>query len=513
MQTHGTSDYIISSGRRIQSRSSTKEKSNKPQPLTREAWLDETADTVGMYKQLTLFPMEPVASVKEVKSVSEETVNTPHETSFRFLSKDTQRQVKAPNRPNYPGSEIPVSHPKDLVSSTAGELYVPGKVEIKADQFPGRVHYTGGGLYPSGSLKDPKTVELHANAPNYRKMPGMPIHGVGQPTEKGFEDILKHLKAEKGKGKPVIWTNTRAEAVIYINGKPHNLREMAAAENLVLKDGASGAEVEALEDKLKERLIARGSIEIVSEGPDGKPVKEQVKVTAENTKTTKDVIEGLKDKYDIEYKRLPIPDESSPEPGSLDEMRKWHNQMQEKYPDARLNYVVNCHQGRGRTTTAMVATGIALDGKTRQLELPFGFTLGENAKERANRIIDDNFHMQNLRETVDETRKKSHAADKAAERLEAQAKKEHDLQKKTDLEFQAKREHERSERYNKRAHEFTKRYAQTVKYSEYIDEFGPKAEKPSFEEWIKQDAQADDLNKKWVAINNELGLEPTTMAA
>lgn len=507
MQAKGTSDYIIYNGRRVQNRPSTQAKSSKPQPMTREAWLDETADTVGMYKQLTLFPTDEVASTKAVKKTENaDTAPVPHEKSFRFLARDTRRQIQAPNRPDYPAGPAALEHPKDLVTATEGQLHVPGKTEVKEDQFPGRVHYTEGGLYPKGDPADPKTVEQHAHAPNYRKMDGMPVHGVGQPTKQGFEDVLKHLKAEKGSGKPVVWTNTRAEAVIYINGKPHNLREMASRENLVLKEGASGAEIEAMEEKLKQRLIEKGSIEIVREGPDGKPIKEQIQVTAENTKTTRDVVDELRKDYDIEYKRIPVPDETSPDPARLDEMRQWQNEMQAKHPDAAINYVVNCHQGRGRTTTGMVATGIALDGKTRQLELPFGITLGEDHEDRANRIIDSNFHMQNLRETVGETQKKSSTAEAEARRLEAQAKQESDVQKKAELERKAQAERDRAERYQDKAKEFTKRYAQTLKYSEYIDEFGPKAETPTFEQWMKQETQTEDLNKKWVAINNELGL-------
>jgi inositol hexakisphosphate len=512
MVSKGAADYIIYNGKRLPKRPDAESKSNKPLPMTRDTWLDETADTVGMYKQLTLFPMEQTAPMTAVKTEPTESPQVPHEKSFRFLAKDTQNQIKAPHRPAYPGMVVgPETHPKDAVTATNGELYVPGKTEIKKDQFPGRVHYTEGGLYPPGDLDDPKTVKLHANAPNYRKMPGMPVHGVGQPTAKGFEDVVKHLD---GKNKPVVWANTRAEAVIYINGEPHNLREMACRENLVLKDGASGAEIEALEEKLKQRLIQRGSIEIVKEGSDGKPIKETVRLSEENTQTTKDVVERLReDGYKVEYKRIPIPDETSPEPARLDEMRQWQNEMQEKHPDKGLNYVVNCHQGRGRTTTGMVATGIALDGRTKQLELPFGIKLGEDSDQRADRIIDQNFHMQNLRETVDETRKKSTDAGAEAKRLESEARTESDARKKAELERQAKIERERSERYDAKAQEFTKRYAQTVKYSEYIDEFGAKADTPTFEEWMKQTEQTEDLNKKWAAINSELGLGPATMAA
>jgi hypothetical protein len=496
--------------------------SDKVFPMTPGLWQQETLDTLGMYSeheggfsavQGTLFPMEQVGRTKTAAplNLDDPTLPVAHKSNFRFLSQDTLRYVQQAKLSYVDAA--PPTHPPDAVALTGGKLYDPTHTEIKADQFPGRVHYTEGGLYPKGAKNDPKVIAQHIHAPNYRKMPGKPVHGVGQPTKQGFRDVADHLN---GKNKPVVWTNTRSEGVIYINGEPHNLRELASHENLPLREGATGAELEALERKLRDQLIARGSLEVVDEvvtqGADGKPVTErrtrQVAVTAENCQTTEDVIAEMKaDGYKIEYRRVPVPDEKSPDAAQLDDMRNFMSEMQQKYPDQDLQYVFNCHQGRGRTTTGMVGAGIALDGQVRQLELPFGIKLrGEDPHARADRIINDNFHMQNLRETVDEYKDKAAKEARRAEELRQKAEAESNAEKKAELQAEAAAAERKKTKYDTNACDFTKRYAMMQKYSEYIAEHGAHAQTPSFQEWIQGSAQEHDLQVKWVALNEQFGL-------
>ncbi len=477
-----SSDFIIYERAKTDAtRGANGANSGQARPLTDGLWQKEALETLNMHsategnftpvkgEQLTLFDMGPVTQVKQV-NLDSPSIDIPHWDSFRFLGKDTLQQVRtAPSRiPN-----APPSHATDVVSATGGELLKDGVTGIKEDHFPGRIQYTKGGLYPESNK------EAHVDAPNYRKMDNKPVHGVGQPTEKGFRDVLNHLK---GKDKPVVWTNTRAEAVIYINGKPHNLRELASSENLVLKEGATGAEVEALENELKKRIIDRGTLKIAKEIPGQRePIYEDTPVNASNVKTTKDVIDDLKaEGYKVEYKRIPLVDEKAPTPAQMDELRQWTNENQAKYPKEKLDYVFNCHQGRGRTTTGMVTSAITQDGKTVQLELPLfgGISIGENAEQRADRIIDDAHHMQNLRETVEETKKKAREAKTPEERA----------------------------KYEDRAADFTKRYAMMQKYSDYVGKHGSGTTNPTFEEWMSQTAQTKDLNSLWAALNEKLGV-------
>lgn len=517
-----SSDFIIYNGRAVDASATTAGNGAGAVPLSAGLWQKEALETAGMFgrnsgtfspvgEQLTLFPMEPVSGPTAAGAVggvrAEGEPGLPHWDNFKFFAKDSQRQVAIP-APQYRPQTAGAGHAADAHSATNGELIKDGVTELKEDHFPGRVSYTGGGLYPGGSKDDPKVAEQHRDAPNYRTTDhNKRIHGVGQPTKKGFQDVLTHLGA---KDKPVVWTNNRAEAVIYINGQPHNLREMASRENLVLKEGASGEEIEALEDQLKQRLIARGSISISKEIPGQRdPVRETVQLTADNVQTTKDVIEELRQpphNYQIEYKRIPLLDEKSPTPAQMDEMRNWMNEAQKKHPDQNLDFVYNCHQGRGRTTTGMVTAGITQEGKTFQMELPFVGQIGEGSKSRTDRIINDTQHMQNLRETVDEMKGKAGKAGSDADRFREQAAAEQDLQKQKELQEKAAQAQMEKEKYDGRAQDFTKRYAMLQKYSEYVDKYGSGATTPSFDEWMGQSAQVADLDKKWASLNTQLGL-------
>merc|ERR1712203_60485 len=83
---------------------------------------------------------------------------------------------------------------------------------------------------PSQSLREPQLVTMvdlgecniklcHSlgppseDLPNWRRVPGFPVYGVGQPTEKGFAKIPEKIGKEK-----TIWFNCRQEPVAYVNG-------------------------------------------------------------------------------------------------------------------------------------------------------------------------------------------------------------------------------------------------------------------------------------------------------
>jgi hypothetical protein len=516
--------------------------SDKVYPLTPGVWQQEAVDTLKLYAdkeagfspvsaQLELFPSEATTKTQVTQEVQAPRTDPsqliPHWMNFKFLSEDTKRlaaKIRDLYMPGF-GEDAPV-RPGEKLKQTCpvGDqpIYNERTKEFKADQFPDRLIYKDGGLYPANDL------EAQSNAPNYRKMPNKPVHGVGQPTKQGFRDVIKHMD-----GKPTIWTNTRAEAIIYLEGKPYNLRQIAGMENVDLKKGASGDEVEALEQRLKGELIGKTitvAEEVVVKGPDGKPVMEngrqktervtrEVKVTAENCQTTQDVVKELQaENPNFEYRRIPLSDEKSPDPASLDKIRDYMNEMSAKYgKDADPQFVFNCHQGKGRTTTSMVTAGITLDGREpQQLELPF-----DEARERTERNIRDNAQLQNLNTTVDDYKKKAESAEAKAKDLDKRAAEATTRGERADLGAQARRAHADADKYRENAQEFTKRYALMQKYSEYVNQYGSNSQHPTFETWMKKDEQQADLNQKWAALNQQCGLaqpdgpfyEPQTMAA
>jgi len=514
----------------------------------------------------------------------------PHYSSFKFLFDDTIQSLQhmkgtyspekgaacGPAVITGPEAEVPAKA-KDIESITGGPVYDPTKTEIKSDNFPDRMIYWEGGLYGRDkeleaaqkeaadirgrikTEKDPaKKAELekkleaaemkaaermmnsdivkqHENAPNYRQVPGKPVHGVGQPTKQGFEDVLKHVSGDKNK--PVVWADMRAEAVIYIDGQPYNLRQLQGTGNTDLKKGASGEQLEAEEEKLKQSIISKGEVEIVEEKPvldaGGKPVLDEnkkpktqritrkVKVSSENVQTTRDVVKDMEDKgYKIDYKRIPVTDESSPSEADMDTIRKFMAEAKKNHPKEDVQYVFNCHQGKGRTTTAMVTAGITLDGKSSSFNIPlFGNISFGDGRNQAESNIDNNSHLQNLREAVNEYKGKAEDAKAKADSIEKKMNAETDPEKKASLKKQLESARDKQQKYENNTLEFTKRYAMLQKYGEYISKYGENCEKPSFEEWVGGAAEKKDMDQKWAAINQYFqlpgaqGMAPETALA
>ncbi|MFN8608701.1 MAG: hypothetical protein U0931_14285 [Vulcanimicrobiota bacterium] len=247
--------------------------------------------------------------------------------------------------------------PGDVVDGiNAGKPWGPRSV-LKWDEFPGRQHFKDGGLFKAG--------EDQADAPNYRQLPDYPVHGVAQPSRAGLKRIFEKMVREHGSQTPVFWVNTRAEAVLYIDGKPYNVRELSSLLNLPYREGASGEELERLEQQLKEMLIERGSVPVQVEGSGA---VQEVPVHAANLRTTREeMTEAAREAgVELDYHRIPVRDESAPSPQELDLLRTQVERFHSAHPDKQAQYFVNCHMGRGRTTTGMIAIAMTLDALNGQ---------------------------------------------------------------------------------------------------------------------------------------------------
>merc|ERR1711953_1304992 len=51
--------------------------------------------------------------------------------------------------------------------------------------------------------------------PHWRRVPGFPVYGVGQPSEAGFSKVSEKVSQDK-----CIWFNMRQEPVAYVGGQP-----------------------------------------------------------------------------------------------------------------------------------------------------------------------------------------------------------------------------------------------------------------------------------------------------
>ena len=393
-----------------------------------------------------------------------------------------------------------------FVDQRPGKVLGPGTV-LKVDHYPGIDKDLSSGKDPQPRIP---------GAPNYRALPAgkegqdKSIHGVAQPTLEGIRGVLDQAGAGPGgNGKTAVWTNLREEPVIYVNGRPLNLRLAAKIGNNLENPGVSGAEIERTEEQLKREMLEEaarngGRILVHDEGPDGRIIARWETITPESVQTTKEVFDMLRQEgYKVDYARIPITDEKSPEPKDYDALVE---RLKGTDPEAAL--IFNCQAGRGRTTTATVVAGllrraqeasgphesVAKSPPVREdirergqqkpgeyrtiLSLIQALEMGPQSKASADEIIDRYATLQNLREAVDTWKKKAETALTPEERQAA-------LQ---------------------RAQDYLERYHSIVAFDAYAEDQAATGFQQPYSQWIKEHPEVDRSRD---ALAQALGLAPS----
>ena len=245
-------------------------------------------------------------------------------------------------------------------------------------------------------------------APNYRKLKGLPIHGVAQPTI----DEMRALLLNIGSGpaipanlrssfstprKVTYWVNLRVEPLEYINGRPFVLRSEEDYKT-PLSDymGIEVTRLEQMELRLKEDVITESldnshkvmiHVEVYNTDSTGNALESERVVTSweaisgtDAIKTPRQIYDTLASEgYKMQYIRLPVvisPKFHSPreyfdqfikvvlESGILPRGNVVDNEdIDEEYCN-RNELLFNSGVGYGRTTLAMVIAVLLFNGFT-----------------------------------------------------------------------------------------------------------------------------------------------------
>jgi protein-tyrosine phosphatase len=369
-------------------------------------------------------------------------------------------------------------------------------------------------------------------APNYRTTKG--VTGTGQPTIDGMKKILDEAGA---KNKTVKWINMREEPVVYVNGKPYNLRQAAHPDKNLEQGGLSAQDVEKQEEQIKKEILEEakkngGYIVIKDEKIDGNGkfvnVDRKVKVTEDSVKTVKEVYDDLaKEGYKVDYKRVPVSDEKPPEKKDFDELV---NILKNDDPD--MPTILNCHAGRGRTTTAMVIADLI---KTSNKEGDTGKTIRQNKtfrdlfREYVKNPEGEGSRLRSVLSLVDavQTAKTPEDVDKVINAIEGKdspaGSSELKANEAIDREGQVQNLREATIKQLKKfktdpagkdkALDFLKRYFDLIAFQDYIKDEGKNGYKVPFSQWIENNKDINDMfSRVQLALNNPAGMDATAMA-
>jgi len=233
-----------------------------------------------------------------------------------------------------------------------------------------------------GIDKLPEGLERTEGAPNFRRLPGFPLFGTGQPTIAGFEKILEKVLSRYGQEKNVFWVNLRQEPVVYVNNAPYTGRDPKRLNKQVdpsepTKDANLHLEINnpedctKLENEFAEEIKKRGETfkymkDQFGEHPEERAEgNEELSAKLEGVTTVNEIYAAIKEKVPkVEPIRIPINQEQAPTEENFDQIVALLKDISASCP-----VVFNCQAGISRTTTAIVVAGLIKELQlTRELD-------------------------------------------------------------------------------------------------------------------------------------------------
>uniref|UniRef100_A0A8C9TS88 Paladin n=1 Tax=Scleropages formosus TaxID=113540 RepID=A0A8C9TS88_SCLFO len=162
---------------------------------------------------------------------------------------------------------------------------------------------------------------------NFRRVPKMPVYGMAQPTSEATGAVLAYLADEKRKHSHMLWVNLQEEFVLEGNGQVFSPREPKV-------------------------LNSQKWLEVTLEQ------EKQMKMF-KTCVTVQEIFNQHKSSHEgLVYQRIPLPDCCAPREEDFDRLIEALKTALAE--DSRTAFVFNCHDGKGRTTTAMVVATLTL---------------------------------------------------------------------------------------------------------------------------------------------------------
>ncbi|XP_067886515.1 paladin-like [Heterodontus francisci] len=182
---------------------------------------------------------------------------------------------------------------------------------------------------------------------NYRKVSKMAVCGMAQPNAEGLVHILSYLTDDCRRFTRVLCLNLREEAVLEGDGHIYSLREVDNLEREIIIPAATVKQLEKVETASKMDVLS--SKKLIETWHDE---TKQMKQFA-SCKTLQEVYSQIAMQYpQLQYQRIPITDCAAPREEDFDVFLKVVRSN--LTIDQNTAIVLNCHNGKERTTVGMV---------------------------------------------------------------------------------------------------------------------------------------------------------------
>lgn len=222
---------------------------------------------------------------------------------------------------------------------------------------------------------DVLSTQREVEVSNFRKVPGLPIYGMCQPSRQGLNCVVSHLFGPRCLHPKVVLFNLREDLAVDCEGSTFSSREISNVTEHMPFRGLDTVEIEKKESDLKSELLRKGK---------KRPTKVYKDVNRSPEEQDFGSILTLRESAELcmaknpqtLYFRLPISEDRAPEEKDFDRILSILNNLHEIYADEDGPAIVfSCESGKGRTTTGMAIAALIYCNKK-------GFPVGTKVDEQ-----------------------------------------------------------------------------------------------------------------------------------
>ncbi|XP_059140967.1 paladin-like isoform X2 [Physella acuta] len=221
---------------------------------------------------------------------------------------------------------------------------------------------------------DVLSSQMDVKVSNFRRLMGLPIYGMAQPTRNGLSKVVHHLLQHKQGYTNVIVVNLRSDYVLECDDVTYSVRDAHSLFEPISSQCLSGKDLEESEQKIKKEIKSKKRWKVYKETTDPPIEKELTSIFTPEELYEQQRLSTL----DLHYRRLPLEYDHGLHEEEFDAIQSLilgFMRASGSWTESSHAFVFHCRTGKSRTSLTMAVAGLLFYHMT-------GFPYGANPDEQ-----------------------------------------------------------------------------------------------------------------------------------
>ncbi|XP_012936658.1 paladin [Aplysia californica] len=221
---------------------------------------------------------------------------------------------------------------------------------------------------------DVLSSHMDVKVSNFRRLMGLPVFGMAQPTRNGLSKVVNHLLQHKQGYSDVVVVNLRSDYVLECDDVTYCVRDASFIAEPVSSVGSSGKELEEAELAIRKEIKGKKTWKVYQDIADPLVEKEMSSVLTPDELYEQQKLSTL----DLHYRRLPLHFDHTLREEEFEAVQRLILSFMKEsgsWSDNSHAFLFHCRTGKSRTSHVMAVAGLLFYHMT-------GFPYGANPDEQ-----------------------------------------------------------------------------------------------------------------------------------